>query len=139
MMDGTDSPPEMLDLSFDLRGDQLPRDHREALWIAIRGCLPWLEGTPGAGIHAIRAAHTDYGVSLLPRRAKLVLRVPASRIDEARALERAILDVAGNPLEVGSAVVRDLPSAGTLYADFVTTSSQTKRAFRRTSPANWHG
>lgn len=120
----------MVDQVFDLQGEDLPDDHREALWLAVSALLPWLASTPGSGIHAIRAAHTDYGVTLLPRRAKLVLRVPEHRHEDARSLEGAALDVAGHPLRVGASHARALPVASTLYADFVSTGSSDETHFQ---------
>lgn len=109
----------MVDMVFDLHGEQLPSEHRNALWHAVRACLPWLEDIPEAGIHAIRAAQTTYGMALLPRRAKLVLRVPEARTGDAAALENAFIEVAGYPLRLGRSRCRELPLATTLYADFV--------------------
>lgn len=125
-----EAPPEMLDLVFELHGAELPSDHRHALWEALRGCLPWLDDVPEAGVHAIRAARTSYGVALLPRRAKLVLRLPESRAEGARLLEGATIEVAGNALTLGSSHTRLLPEATTLYADFVTTGSAEETRFQ---------
>ena len=123
-------PPEMLDLVFDLHGTELPADHRHALWQALRDTLPWLDDVPEAGVHAIRAPQTTYGVALLPRRAKLVLRLPESRADSARSLEGATIEVAGHALKLGASHPRTLPEAATLYADFVTTGSAEETRFQ---------
>lgn len=129
-MNAADDIPEMLDLIFDLRGDELPQDHREALWVALTGAMPWLARTPLVGVHTIRAAPTTYGVILLAQRAKLVLRLPEANIDEARALQGATLDVAGHAIRIGAAHARSLPAAATLYADFVTTGSTDETGFQ---------
>ena len=62
-----DDYSSMVDQVFDLQGEDLPQDHREALWLAVSALLTWLPSEPTAGIHAIRAAHTNYGMTLLRR------------------------------------------------------------------------
>ncbi len=125
-----DDYSSMVDQVFDLQGEDLPQDHREALWLAVSALLTWLPSEPTAGIHAIRAAHTNYGMTLLPRRAKLVLRVPEHRRQDAQALEGETLDVVGHPLRVGASHIRTLPLASTLYADFVSTGSSEETRFQ---------
>lgn len=120
---------ETVDLVFDLQGEQLPADHRHALFRAVSRVLPWLDEEPHAGIHAIRAARTDYGVALLPRRAKLMLRLPLRRVAAARMLEGGRIDVNGNLLAIGVSHIRPLSAAATLYADCVTTGSDDESNF----------
>lgn len=121
--------PEMVDMVFDLAGDALPADHREALWQEVRRELPWLEELPAAGLHALRTAPTSYGMALLPRRAKLVARIPRSRVDAAAVLAGRRLEVAGQGLAVGGWHLRELPEAGTLYADFVSVGTDDELLF----------
>jgi len=130
MSSAADDIPEMVDVVFDLRGDQLPEDHREALWAALSDVMPWLARTPLVGVHAIRAAPTTYGVILLAQRAKLVLRLPEECTGDARALQGTTLGVAGHAVRVGACHVRSLPAAATLYADFVTTGSTDETRFQ---------
>jgi CRISPR-associated protein Cas6 len=109
-----------VDLAFPLAGRGLPRDHRAALAGAVQAALPWLAEVPGAAIHPLRAPVGEDNLVLLPRRARLVLRLPADRVAQAHALAGRRLDVAGHALEVGSvAVARNLTPSRTLYSDFV--------------------
>ena len=121
--------PDFVDLLFALEGSSLPQDHQFALAREIGRCLPWFDAEARAGIHFIRAARTDEGRLLLPRRAKLVLRLPESRVPEAMALAGRTLDVAGNALRVGTAKVRSLLPFDTLYAHFVSTGIDDELAF----------
>jgi CRISPR-associated protein Cas6 len=124
-----DAPRQMIDVVFDVSGRELPLDHRAALWNALSERLPSLAETPAAGVHAIRAARTADGILLLPRRAKLVLRVPQEIKDAVRSLEGESIEVAGNLLVVGTARFRTFSAAATLYSDFVTTGATSERSF----------
>jgi CRISPR-associated protein Cas6 len=121
----------MVDVAFNTEGSQLPADYPLALWEAVTRVLPWLEEEPLAGMHTLKTVETKHDVVLLPKRARLTLRVPATRSDAAQALAGTQLDVAGFPLQIGEAKVWQLVGATTLYADFVTTGSEEEDAFCR--------
>lgn len=109
-----------VDLAFELAGRDLPREHRAALAAALQQALPWLAEEPQAGVHALRSSPGEDDLVLLPRRARLGLRLPAARVAQARALCGQRLDVDGHPLQVGAAAPpRELVPTRTLYADFV--------------------
>ncbi len=109
---------EMTDIVFAIAGRTLPADHAFALWAEITRVLPWLQGEEQAGILPLRAP--EHGDDLLlPRRARLVLRVPASLASEAQALCGQALDVGGHALTVGEARERPLQPAPTLHAQLV--------------------
>lgn len=109
----------MLDLVFPVRGEALPRDYREPLRAGLQACLAWLDEEPDFGIHGIRTAGTDADHTLLPRRARLTLRVPQARADAVAALGGRRLRCADAELDLGPAQVRPLVAAATLYSDFV--------------------
>lgn len=109
-----------LELSFELSGRSLPRDHRAALAQALREQLPWLSDEPSVGVHPLRAPLGEGDQVLLPRRARLLLRLPEWRLDDARALCGRRLEVAGQSLRVGAcAAPRELLTTRTLHAEFV--------------------
>jgi CRISPR-associated protein Cas6 len=118
-----------VDVLYAIDGTTLPRDYRSELMAAVVRCLPWLDAEAGAGIHPIRAARDDDGQLLLPRRAKLVMRLPRERLAAAAALSGRELDVGGRSLTVGAAVVRNLIAHGTLYAHFVAAGGDDEQAF----------
>ena len=118
-----------VDLLYAIDGTALPSDYRFDLMGEVSRCLPWLEEKTGAGIHPIRAARNDDGQLLLPRRAKLVVRLPRERLAAAAALTGQELDVGGWTLRVGAAVVRSLVPHGTLYAHFVTAGTDDEEVF----------
>lgn len=109
---------EMTDVTFALNGRSLPADHAYALWREVARVLPWLAAERQAGILPLRAP--EHGDDLLlPRRARLVLRVPAALAQQARQLSGQVLDVGGHALEVGDARERPLQPSPTLHAQLV--------------------
>lgn len=89
-------PDAVVDLAFSIRCRALPVDHAYDLYAALAPLLPWLEHEPLAGIHPLHVAETAHGwvrpqkpeeLLHLSRRTKLVLRLPAERVAEARTLE----------------------------------------------------
>jgi CRISPR-associated protein Cas6 len=121
--------PEMVDLSFEVEGNALPADYAWALYRAVAQVLPWLESEAGAGIHPVKGAPTDRGTLLVSRRSRLILRLPAARVQDAGRLTGCSLDIGGAPLRVGASRVRELTPFATLYARFVTTGSADEQDF----------
>nr|MBS0019584.1 type I-MYXAN CRISPR-associated protein Cas6/Cmx6 [Gammaproteobacteria bacterium] len=134
-----DAPPvapevahDVVDVSFRIDCRMLPLDHAHALSAAILTQLPWLSDEERAGIHVIHGAASgngwmrpeDSGQALLhlSRRARLTLRVPAHRIDDAARLSGATLDIAGHALQVQLPSVRSLNPIETLFARYVITA-----------------
>lgn len=122
-------PEDVLDLSFRIRCATLPVDHAHPLAQALIGRLPWLAREAGAGIHAIHVAASGNGwyrpdaasgeLLHLSRRTRMTLRLPRERVEQAKALRGARLDIAGYPLVVGEAAERPLVRSDTLYARYV--------------------
>jgi CRISPR-associated protein Cas6 len=122
-------PDDIVDLSFAVGCKCLPMDHAYALSEALQQALPWLAGEADAGLHLIHGAESGNGwyrpqdsegaLIHLSRRTRMSLRLPKERIDDAAALQGAVLDVAGYPLEVGASTVKKLSSLPTLFARHV--------------------
>ncbi len=117
----------VIDLSFDLNCRCLPVDHAYALSQAIQQILPWLAQEPQAGLHLIHGAQSGNGwyrpdeddLLYLSRRTKLTLRLPQSRINEAKVLTKMTLDIAGYPLTVGKSTVKLLNPMPVLLSRYV--------------------
>lgn len=116
---------EMVDLAFAIRCKVLPVDHAWALYLAIQHELPWFEDDKRAGIHPIHTAESAHGWSrpespddrlYLPRRTRLILRVPINRIDEARQLEGKSLPVSDCRIQVEKAETRPLGPSNSLVS-----------------------
>ncbi|MBK8738595.1 MAG: type I-MYXAN CRISPR-associated protein Cas6/Cmx6 [Betaproteobacteria bacterium] len=128
-MDGQAEHATVVDVLFAIDGTVLPKDHRFVLLGALARALPWLAADAAVGIHPIKAARDDDGRLLLPKRARLVMRMPESQFAAAAALTGQALDVGGWPLRVGAASVRALIPHGTLYAYFVTADTDDEQVF----------
>jgi CRISPR-associated protein Cas6 len=114
---------------FRIRGRTLPVEHGLALCLAIEAVLGSLDDEPEVGIHPIHVASSGNGWMRpeagddaplsLSRRTRLVLRLPRSRLEDARRLEGQALDVAGHRLDVGESKPRELRPSETLFARYV--------------------
>lgn len=118
-------PDDIVDAVFAITCRSLPVDHAHALAQAIEAVLPWFAQEPGAGLHTVHGAASASGwmrpegedaMLQLARRAKLALRLPRHRLDDAKALLGRTLQVAGWPLRVDTLSVRPLSRITTLYA-----------------------
>ncbi|HEY5993788.1 MAG TPA: type I-MYXAN CRISPR-associated protein Cas6/Cmx6 [Gallionellaceae bacterium] len=111
----------MTDVIFALSGRSLPADYAYALWREVARVLPWL-AEAGAGIMPLRAPEQGDDL-LLHKRARLVLRIPAGLLEQARQLSGKSLDVGGHALAVGEARERPLQPSPTLHAQLVASSA----------------
>lgn len=120
----------VVDLSFALAGRALADDHADSLWHALREVLPWLEEEPLAAVHPLLGtSHGPEGQLYLSRRTRLILRLPAQRVADARTLSGVCLAVGGEAVEVGAATVKPLWAAAVLYSSFVHVGAAEESAF----------
>lgn len=109
---------DMTDVVFDLAGDSLPATYPFALWTELTQIEPALANDERIAVLPLRTAENDT-LHLLPKRAKLVLRLPQELASVALGLARSQLDVAGNTLTLGAGKLRPLQSYPTLHAHLV--------------------
>lgn len=109
----------MVELVFDLTGEALPVAYPPALWAELVRHVPQLAEEAGIGVLPLRAAEVGPEM-LLPRRAKLVLRLPQALAARAATLSGRQLDVGGSPLMLGACRLRELLPHVTLHAQLVT-------------------
>lgn len=110
--------PNMIDVVFDLDGSSVPESYPFALWSEVIRCLPWLKDEINAGILPLRGSASGDN-TLLSKRSKLVLRVPAERAVQAHQLSGQRLDIDGSILLVGKGKERPLQATTTLHAYLV--------------------
>ncbi len=133
-------PENVLDLNFSIHCKSLPVDHAWALSVAIQKALPWFAEEEQAGLHLIYVAGSGNGWerphggsdTLYPsRRTKLVLRLPAERIDDGLALSGQTLRLDNTEIEVGEGKAHPLSATNTLYSRYVaiTEPGQTENEF----------
>ncbi len=118
-----------VDVAFAIDGRSLPRDHAQALADALDAQLPWLRGHPTAGVHGIKLVPGSEPQGWLSRRARLLLRVPQSRVPALAPLGGCTLAVAGSDLRLGDARPHELVPYATLYATFVAAEGDDETAF----------
>lgn len=109
---------EIIDAVFDAGGDMLPVDYPFALWQALLHHVPELEAAALAGVLPLRTAESEAG-RLLPKRAKLVLRLPQALAPQAEALSGRQLDIGGHVLRLGALRLREIQPYPTLHAHLV--------------------
>ena len=114
---------DMTEVVYDLKGRELPGDYAYVLWRELLRELPWLEAEENAGMLPLRSARSE-GMLLLPRRAKLVLRLPQTRVQQARKLSGQTLDIGGHALEVGEMHERPLQPHPSLHAQLVVSAAE---------------
>lgn len=111
--------PAMIDMAFDASGETLPSGYPFALWAELVQHVPRLAGDASVGVLPLRAAESGADL-LLPRRAKLVLRLPQMLMQAAAVLSGARLDISGSALQLGVGQLRQMQPHPTLHAQLVT-------------------
>jgi CRISPR-associated protein Cas6 len=124
-------PDNVIDLAFAIKCPTLPIDHAYLLSQQLHAALPWLGEEPQAGVHLIHGAASGNGwyrpeetagaLLHLSRRARLRLRLPRHRLQDAGELSGRTLDIGGHALEVGGSEVHRLTPLPTLFSRYVVT------------------
>ena len=116
---------DVVDAAFAIECRSLPVDHAYALSLAVQAALPWFAEEPQAGLHTVHGAASGAGwqrpegedaVLQLSHRTRLVLRLPAHRVQDAAALTGQTLDVGGFPMIVGRLTPRPLLRIASLFS-----------------------
>lgn len=110
---------EMIDIVFDISGETLPTAYPYALWEELCRLAPRLLENDHIGVIPLRIAESNEGL-LLPKRAKLILRLPHDLADVVSALEQKQMRIAGSLLQLGAGKVRPIQPHSTLHAQLVT-------------------
>jgi len=121
---------DMVDVAFALRGATIPADHGWNLYRLLSKRLDWLEQETHAGVHPIRGSDAGSGGLYLGARARLTLRLPRARSEQAFALAGTRLDL-GEGIEIGEARLRPLVAHATLYSPFAATGAGDEAGFHR--------
>jgi CRISPR-associated protein Cas6 len=116
----TDSIPEMIEVIFDVRGDILPASYPFALWKALVRQVPSLDADAFVGVIPLRIAESGAEM-LLPKRSKLVLRLPSALAAHTASLSGQQFDIEGSTLHIGNRKLRQIQPYPTLHAHLVST------------------
>lgn len=119
-------PDEVVDLLFKIDCPTLPVDHAHGLSEQLQQLLPWF--AEEAGLHLVHGAESGNGwqrpqgpedILYLPRRTKLVLRLPRHRVADAASLSGQTLQVNGHRMTIGDSKQRLLSLTTILYSRYV--------------------
>jgi CRISPR-associated protein Cas6 len=113
---------DIIDLVFDLEGNMLDEDYPFELWATLCQLAPALSEIRNLGVLPLRSIEQSVTASL-PKRAKLVLRIPSDLADTASALSGQQLTVSGNTLKLGAWKHRTIKYYPTIHAQLVTGDS----------------
>lgn len=120
---------QVVDVVFPLLGQAVARDHAQALRQALLVLWPWLEQDPLAAVHPLKLVPGNEDLGLLSQRARLVLRVPADRLEELTAAAGLRLRLQGQQLQLGAPQLRALRPYSAMYAYRVAADSADELAF----------
>jgi CRISPR-associated protein Cas6 len=109
----------MIDLVFDISGGTLPTAYPYTLWDELVRLAPQLGEDENVGVIPLRMSTSNEGM-LLPKRAKLVLRLPHALVEIASCLARKQMRVADSLIQLGSCKTRPISHYPTLHAHLVT-------------------
>lgn len=109
---------EMVDVVFDISGESVPVNYPFALWSELVRFVPELESESSVGVLPLRTTGSDCGM-LLPKRAKLVVRLPRSLAGKMASLSGQELDLGGSSLKIGNAKLREIQPHSTIHAHLV--------------------
>lgn len=126
------------DAVFDLEGKEIPEDHGLLLFEALLSHLPWLAKTPEAGILPIHGAPSGHGTLVINRRAKLILRLPVTRLEDASALVGRHIDLGAAPVRIGDLKEKPLTPFHYLYSPCVVFGGRDEASFLEAVTAHLH-
>ena len=110
---------EMIDVVFDISGGTLPVAYHYSLWNELVRLVPQLGEDEYVGVIPLRMATSNEGM-LLPKRAKLVLRLPQTLAAVVSELAQQQIRVAGVEIKLGACKTREILDYPTLHAHLVT-------------------
>lgn len=92
---------KVIDLSFNITGQQIPSDHGYSLYSSISRVLPHLHGCGEIGIHPISGIPVGNRLISLTPKSRLVFRVDDEKIREILPIAGKTLDLDGYKITVG--------------------------------------
>jgi len=135
-------PDDVQDLVFKIKCKTISLDHAQGLSAALLEALPWMKDEPLAGIHLIHAAESGNGwirpeisddaILNLSKRAKLHLRLPQHRLEDAQNLEGMTIIVDGHELDIRESASRKLTKSPIIFSRYVISEDDDEAAFLST-------
>jgi CRISPR-associated protein Cas6 len=110
----------MIDAVFDISGDTIPSSYPFGLWESLVRCMPNLGSDQSIGVIPLRTTVSEAGM-LLPKRAKMTLRLPHELSTQAAALSGSSHEIGNSLLQLGNFKLREIQPYPTLHAHLVNT------------------
>ena len=117
----TNYQPQMVDIVFPIDGTTISRHYTHDLQSALQNELPWITSDKQFSIHPIKLVTGDTDITILSRRAQLIVRGPRSRYEEIKQLSGKALNLSGHVIRLGKSHEKELNPYSTLYAYHVVT------------------
>ncbi len=108
----------MVDAIFDVSGKTPAPGYHFSLWESLVSLLPVLETDQSIGVIPLRTSSSAAGM-LLPKRAKMTLRLPSNIAEQATQLCGMQLDIDDGKLQLGNLKFRTIQAYPTLHAHLV--------------------
>ncbi|MDD2686228.1 MAG: type I-MYXAN CRISPR-associated protein Cas6/Cmx6 [Gallionella sp.] len=115
--------PHMIDAVFDIQADSLPAAYRASLWQELTRHLPQLSQHTSVGVLPLRTSGIEQEIQL-PKRSKLVLRIPPTLGNEVTPLVDKCLNIDGYALQVGAMKLREIQPSVTIHAHLVASADE---------------
>jgi CRISPR-associated protein Cas6 len=110
----------MIDVLFDVSGDTIPSSYPFSLWESLVKHAPVLGSDQSVGVMALRTSVSDAGM-LIPKRAKLTLRLPVALSTQVSSLSGLDIDIEGRKIQLGGHKLRPILAFPTLHSHLVNT------------------
>lgn len=113
--------PNMVDIVFPIEGTTICRHYSHDLQNALQNEMPWISGDEQFSIHPIKLVTGDTDITILSRRAQMIVRGPRARCEEIKQLSGKALNLSGHVIRLGKSHEKELNPYSTLYAYHVVT------------------
>ena len=125
--DDVSTSDKVIDVSYKIDCKQIPTSHATELAAALYAALPWLQDETDAAIQQIHGATSGNGwerpadgeLIHLSRRTRMQLRLPITRVEDARQLCGKQLDIAGHIVTVGQMTTRPINPLATIFSRYI--------------------
>ena len=121
--------PHMVDIVFPIEGTTISKHYSHDLQNALQTELPWITAEERFSIHPIKLVTGDSEITVLSRRAQMIVRGPRERYEEIKSLSGKELNLSGHLIRLGNPHEKELTPHSTLYAHHVFAANASESDF----------
>lgn len=131
--DNENKIPEVVDVVFKIDCKMLHVDHAWALSEALAKEAPWILEEELFGLHPVHISESANGWQRpddenaeihLSKRAHFGIRIPKSRIDDAKELSGLMLNINGHSMKLGKTSIKELVPLPTIHSRYILSNKQ---------------